>query len=77
MGVVIIMFEKKLYKDSSKKKVCGVLAGFSEFINADLTLLRIFFALLTIKFTHICIIIYFVCYIFMPDKNDIYNNSSN
>lgn len=69
------MFENKLYKDSNNKKICGVLAGFSEFINADVTLLRIFFALLAIKFTHICLITYIICSVVMPDKNDIYNNN--
>lgn len=71
------MINKKLYKDSSQKKICGVLAGFSEYINADVTLLRIFFVLLTIKFTHICILAYLICVLVVPDKNDIYNNPKN
>lgn len=71
------MINKKLYKDSSQKKICGVLAGFAEYINADVTLLRIFFVLLTIKFTHICILAYLISFIIIPDKNDIYNNHQN
>ena len=51
--------DKKLYKDSSRKKICGVLAGISDYINADVTLVRILFALLTILFQP-CIIIYII-----------------
>lgn len=72
------MFEnKKLYKDVSRKKICGVLAGFSDYINADITLLRIFFVLFTIKFTSVCLIIYFVAAFIMPDKQDIFTDHNN
>jgi phage shock protein C len=72
--MVIIMVEKKrLYKDVSRRKVSGVLAGFSDYINGDVTLIRILFILLSIKFP-ICIVIYFVCALIMPDKQDIFND---
>lgn len=72
--MVIIMIEKKrLYKDVSRRKVSGVLVGFSDYINGDVTLIRILFILLCIKFFPICIIIYFVCALIMPDKQDISN----
>lgn len=64
---------KKLYKDSSRKKVCGVLAGISDYLNADVTLVRILFVLLTILFQP-CIIIYIIFAFIMPDKKDIYDN---
>ena len=45
------MIEKKrLYKDVSRRKVSGVLAGFSDYINGDVTLIRILFVLLSIEF---------------------------
>lgn len=73
--MVIIMIEKKkLYKDISRKKVSGVLAGFSDYINGDVTLIRILFILLSIKFFPVCAVSYFVCAIIMPDKQDIFNN---
>ncbi|MBE6070602.1 MAG: PspC domain-containing protein [Clostridium butyricum] len=64
---------KKLYKDCSRKKICGVLAGISDYLNADVTLLRVFFILLTIIFTP-CIILYIIFAFIMPEKNDIYSN---
>ncbi|EKQ55396.1 MULTISPECIES: PspC domain-containing protein [unclassified Clostridium] len=65
---------KKLYKDVSRRKISGVLAGFSEYINGDVTLIRILFVLLTTQFFTICVITYFICAIIMPDKQDIFNN---
>ena len=68
------MLEKKrLYKDVSRKKISGVLAGFSDYINGDVTLVRVLFVLLTIELP-IFIVIYFVFAVIMPDKQDIYNN---
>lgn len=68
------MFEnKKLYKDISRKKVSGVLAGISDYINGDVTLIRILFILLTIKI-HILIVLYFICAFVMPNKEDIFND---
>lgn len=75
--MVIIMIEKKkLYKDVSRKKISGVLAGFSDYINGDVTLIRILFILLTIKFSYICIIGYIACAVVMPDKQDIFNDTN-
>lgn len=69
------MFEnKKLYKDVSRKKISGVLAGFSDYINGDVTLIRILFVLLSIEFFPACMAIYFVCALIMPDKQDIFND---
>ncbi len=73
--MVIIMLEKKrLYKDTSRKKISGVLAGFSDYINGDVTLVRILFVLLSIEFIPISILIYFIFAVIMPDKQDLYNN---
>lgn len=66
--------KKKLYKDVSRRKVSGVLAGFSDYINGDVTLIRVLFVLLTIQFPPICIIVYFVCAFIMPDKQDFFND---
>lgn len=68
------MLEKKrLYKDVSRKKISGVLAGFSDYINGDVTLVRVLFVLITIELP-IFIVIYFVFAVIMPDKQDVYNN---
>ena len=69
------MLEKKrLYKDTSRKKISGVLAGFSDYINGDVTLVRILFVLLSIELIPISIVIYFIFAVIMPDKQDLYNN---
>lgn len=71
------MFEnKKLYKDVSRKKICGVLVGVSDYISGDVTLVRILFILLSIKFLPVCIVIYFISALIMPDKQDIFNDQS-
>ncbi|EHJ01813.1 MULTISPECIES: PspC domain-containing protein [unclassified Clostridium] len=71
------MFEnKKLYKDVSRKKICGVLVGVSDYISGDVTLVRILFILLSIKFLPVCIVIYFICALIMPDKQDIFKDQS-
>jgi phage shock protein PspC (stress-responsive transcriptional regulator) len=68
------MLEKKrLYKDISRKKISGVLAGFSDYINGDVTLVRVLFVLITIELP-ILIIVYFIFAIIMPDKQDVHNN---
>lgn len=66
--------KKRLYKDVSRRKVSGVLAGFSDYINGDVTLIRVLFVLLSIEFFPVSIIVYFVCALIMPDKQDIFNN---
>lgn len=66
--------KKKLYKDVSRRKVSGVLAGFSDYINGDVTLIRVLFVLLTIQFPPIFVVVYFVCALIMPDKQDIFND---
>lgn len=69
------MLEKKiLYKDTSRKKISGVLAGFSDYINGDVTLVRVLFVLLSIELFPITILIYFIFAVIMPDKQDLYNN---
>jgi phage shock protein C len=65
---------KKLYKDVSRRKFSGVLAGFSDYINGDVTLIRVLFILLSIEFFPLSIIFYFVCAFIMPDKQDTFNN---
>lgn len=61
---------KRLYKDRDNKMLCGVLAGFSQYIDGDVTLVRVLFVLMTIIF-HPCIIIYIVAAVIMPYKDEI------
>nr|WP_291704566.1 PspC domain-containing protein [Clostridium sp.] len=43
-------------------------------MNNDVTLIRVLFVLLTMKFFPNSIIVYFVCALIMPDKQDIFND---
>ncbi|WP_066895408.1 PspC domain-containing protein [Clostridium nigeriense] len=62
---------KKLYKISSQKRVAGVCAGFAEYINADVTLIRVLTLLIILCSFSIGLIFYFGCALIMPDKSEI------
>ena len=62
--------DKRLFKDRDNKMLCGVLAGFAQYINGDVTLVRILFVLMTLIF-HPCIIIYIAAAVIMPYKDEI------
>lgn len=38
---------KKLYKSNRDKKICGVCGGIAEYLNADATLIRLAFVLVS------------------------------
>ena len=40
--------KKKLYRSSTDKMICGVLAGFAEYIDVDPTIVRLVYAALTL-----------------------------
>lgn len=73
--MVIIM--KKLYRCDQGKKVCGVCQGIAEYLNADVTVVRIVTVLIAM-FCGSGIIAYIICAIVMPEKNEvIYDNRNN
>ena len=63
---------KKLYKIKSKGKLCGVCAGLAEYFDADVTLIRLLWILITVV-TAIGtgIVAYIACAIIMPEKSDL------
>ena len=63
--------EKKLYKNKAQGKVCGVCAGLSEYLNCDVTIIRIIALVLMLAYGS-GIIIYFVSALIMPDKSQLY-----
>lgn len=65
---------KKLYKIPSEGKVCGVCAGFAEYLNLDVTLVRIVALFLIFASFSTALIVYFACALIMPDKNQIYKD---
>jgi len=63
--------ERKLYKNSDKKMISGVLAGFADYFNIDVTLLRIGYVLLSIVVDGFPgLILYIILAIVMPDISD-------
>lgn len=63
---------KKLYKISEEKKIAGVCAGLAEYLNADVTIIRIIVALLILSSFSTLLLLYIICAIIMPDKNELY-----
>lgn len=64
------MTNKKLYKSSTDKKLCGVCAGIANFFNIDPTIIRVVFAIAAIfttgfPFTLLYIILAFI----LPEDN--------
>lgn len=60
--------QKKLYKSSNDKMLCGVLGGLAEYFGVDSTLVRLIFALacvFTAGFPGL--LIYIICAIIIPD----------
>lgn len=60
--------QKKLYRSRSRV-LGGVLAGFAEYINADISIIRIAFVLISILSAAFPgLIVYIVCWIVIPEK---------
>ncbi len=64
------MENKKLYKVSDNAQVTGVCQGISEYLNMDVSIVRILTALAVI-FTGAGLIVYIVLAIVLPDKKDV------
>lgn len=63
--------EKKLYKNTDRKMISGVLAGFSDYLGIDVTILRIGYVLLSLVMEAFPgIILYIILAIVMPDRSE-------
>ncbi|MGL4106463.1 PspC domain-containing protein [Clostridium sp. LP20] len=62
---------KKLYKNKALGKLEGVCAGFTEYFDADVTLVRVFWILVTLMSFGLGFVGYIACAIVMPDKSKI------
>ncbi|PJJ79840.1 PspC domain-containing protein [Mucilaginibacter auburnensis] len=66
--------EKKLYRDELNKKVAGVCAGLAEYLNVDVTIIRVLF-LLALIFKGGGGLIYLILWAALPKKPlHLYNN---
>ena len=61
--------QKKLYRSTSDRKLCGVCAGFAEYFNIDPTIVRIIWAV-TSFFAFAGVVAYVVCALIIPEKPD-------
>lgn len=59
--------EKKLYKSSTDKKICGVCGGIAKYFNIDPTIVRLGTAALTVISVGTGLIVYIVAAIVIPD----------
>ncbi len=63
------MTDKKLYKSTTDKKICGVCGGLGEFLGLDSSIVRIIWALLSL-----CggsgLLLYIICALILPEKPD-------
>lgn len=57
--------EKKLYKSTTDKKVCGVCGGIAEYLNVDSTVIRLI-CMLAILFAGSGLLAYLIAAIIMP-----------
>lgn len=64
--------EKRLYRNSDKKMIAGVCKGIAEYVNIDVTFVRIGFVVMAlISNPAIFIIIYFVLLLILPEKKNV------
>ena len=64
------MGNKRLYKVEKGKKICGVCLGIADYLNIDVTLVRLVWAAATIFTGFVAgIILYIGCAIIMPEDD--------
>ena len=59
--------EKKLYKVSEGKKLCGVCAGLAEYLDIDVTLVRLIWVIVSL-FAGAGVLAYLIAALIMPEK---------
>ena len=63
--------QKKLYKSNSAKKIAGVCGGVAKYLNLDVTIIQLIWALLVV-FAGTGVLAYIVCALVIPDEPDDY-----
>lgn len=59
--------EKKLYRSAHDKKLAGVCAGLAKYLNIDVTVIRVVWAILSL-FAFVGIVAYIVCALLIPEE---------
>ena len=64
------MTNKKLYKSTTDKKLCGVCAGIANFLNIDPTIVRVICAVLALFTTGVpLVLLYIILAFILPEDN--------
>ncbi|MBK5211147.1 MAG: PspC domain-containing protein [Coriobacteriia bacterium] len=63
--------EKRLYKDSSDKMIGGVCSGLAQYLDIDVSLVRIVAALLCVFGVGSGFIVYIILWIVLPEKGSV------
>ena len=58
---------KRLYRDSKNKMICGVCQGIADYLNVDVTIIRLIWAILGLS-GGIGLIAYIAAVFIIPDK---------
>lgn len=61
---------KKLYKDRSQRKICGVCAGLADYLGMDVTMVRVVWAVVSLIYG-VGLLAYLVCAMIFPDKSEL------
>ena len=61
---------KKLCKSNKNRKICGVCGGIAEYLNADPTLIRLAFVLISMA-AGTGLLAYIVAALIMPEANEV------
>lgn len=62
------MEQKRLYRLTRNKMICGVCGGIAEYFNIDPTLVRLGVVLLSLTSWGTGILAYFICSVIIPDE---------
>lgn len=62
--------EKRLYRNEHDKKVAGVASGLADYMQVDVTIVRLLFVLATIFLAGSGLLVYVVMWIILPVNND-------
>jgi phage shock protein C len=68
--------EKKLYRDDLNKKIGGVCAGLAEYLNIDVTIIRVIFAI-AIVMKGVGVVPYIILWAVLPKKPYFINPNAN
>lgn len=62
--------EKRLYRNEHDKKVAGVASGLADYMQVDVTIVRLLFVLATIFLAGTGLLVYIIMWIILPVHND-------